>query len=452
MPSTNPFRPNASKMPPHLAGREALTARFAEMVRRLLDGGDDGTGVVFMQGPRGNGKTALLHHFESLTHAVCRDAGLDPGECLVVSRRSVALGSRLSAATLLAPLLDTRLLEDGHLTSRTGEVRVDGHVGIPGLASIGISATEGASDEASENHLANALASASRERPRLLLLDEAHALDVGVLGTLLNTIQDANNPDPSRGAGGRVLAVLTGTPGLLSAAREAASFSERYPVFSVGLLDERAAVEALSVPLAAADIRAEPGVLERVAEDAQRYPYFLQLWGRELWNVAHEAAERRGEVVIDEAVRARAEGAVEGERLYFYEGRYDEIAKSNLWHAAVAVARCYAEVVSRGGSREGSREGSAMSASLHPVALTNAIKEALDDGGLDEGQRLSRARELLQQLVDRGFVWHDKASARNRCLPGIPSLMAYTLETGKLESSHEGCEEPRPVWRTAAVR
>ena len=65
---SNPFTPNFSRPPPHLAGRGKETARWAGLLARLKKA-DPSAGVgdiLLMYGPRGTGKTALLDRFAAM--------------------------------------------------------------------------------------------------------------------------------------------------------------------------------------------------------------------------------------------------------------------------------------------------------------------------------------------------------------------------------------------------
>ena len=142
----------------------------------------------------------------------------------------------LAAATVLAPLLDERLNEEGRASGRVVSLLGKLKASVFGTGVEGTVTVEPGHVNIDEGpHLARALAAASRKRPMVLLLDEAHAMDVTDLGALLNVIQDANAPDSADG----VRAVgcwrcCAGTPGLRKLARGAVSFSERFTHLDVG--------------------------------------------------------------------------------------------------------------------------------------------------------------------------------------------------------------------------
>ncbi len=56
----NPFRPGSGATPPYLAGRENEQGRLRKILAEMSAGRSPGTDMV-MYGPRGMGKTVLLH-------------------------------------------------------------------------------------------------------------------------------------------------------------------------------------------------------------------------------------------------------------------------------------------------------------------------------------------------------------------------------------------------------
>jgi hypothetical protein len=76
-----------------------------------------------------------------------------------------------------------------------------------------------------------------------------------------------------------------------SARRKARTYTERMflgeEIGSLGADDARGAFEQ---PLAQTPVTVERGLSEQVVEEVEGYPYFVQLWGAELWDAA-DAAE-----------------------------------------------------------------------------------------------------------------------------------------------------------------
>jgi DNA-binding transcriptional ArsR family regulator len=86
--------------------------------------------------------------------------------------------------------------------------------------------------------------------------------------------------------------VLCGLPTLTGNLLKARSYTERmFRGEEIGSLEETDARDAFAQPLAesGADVSAEPDLVTKVVEEVEGYPYFIQLWGAELWDAAEIA-------------------------------------------------------------------------------------------------------------------------------------------------------------------
>jgi hypothetical protein len=88
--------------------------------------------------------------------------------------------------------------------------------------------------------------------------------------------------------------VLCGLPTLTSNLLRARSYTERmFRGEEIGSLGPDDAREALLRPLSDSPVVVESGFAERVVAEVEGYPYFLQLWGAELWDAASAAGVGR---------------------------------------------------------------------------------------------------------------------------------------------------------------
>ena len=115
----------------------------------------------------------------------------------------------------------------------------------------------------------------------LITVDELHYVRLEVLEALVMGLHRANQlalPITVAAAGLPYLATLTG---------EAKSYAERMFTFpEIGSLAEEQAREALQVPAHDEGVAWDPDALIRVVEATQGYPYFLQEFGKQAWEIA----------------------------------------------------------------------------------------------------------------------------------------------------------------------
>ena len=84
-----------------------------------------------------------------------------------------------------------------------------------------------------------------------------------------------------------VTMVGAGLPQLRGAMGNAKSYAERLFDFpEIGPLSRRDAKTAISKPAQDEGVEIEAGVLDAVVDRTQGYPYFLQVWGKHLWDLA----------------------------------------------------------------------------------------------------------------------------------------------------------------------
>ena len=346
-----PFRPGAGGLPPYLAGRATEQAFFRDSVLDLADGLAPPAEVV-LYGPRGNGKTALLVWLE---REIAATAGVEavrltPAE----ARTTTELAEQLLPDSFWAELAPTEVSVAG-LTRRPGRQRPP-------------RATE-------------ALAVRARAKPVVVLLDEAHTLDLDVGRALLNASQQVGRELP-------LLLVLAGTPNLRDhLSRMGASFWNRAERLPISRLGPEASAAAIRRPLEAEEIAISDAALAEIVRESHGYPFFLQWWGRLVWRRALDAG---GGVTGAEVEAARPE--FERRRGGYYLERYEEFEELGLLAAARAVADAFRE-----------RQ------TLSPEELAEAAPAA-----------------ALQAFRRLGFIW--RVGPDPRWEPGIPSLMDYIRE------------------------
>ncbi len=359
--------------PPALTGRAAEQAVLSRCLADLRGNAAPPHDVVLV-GPRGNGKTVLLRWFQ---HACAQSQPAVDAVWLTPTAlpSQTALSDALASRRWLAKLLPRKV----------------------GIASVG--SAEWAPLDGRSN-LAEALTSRCRRRPLVVLLDEAHTLDLDVGTALLNASQQV------RVAEAPFLLVLAGTPGLTTHMDGMnASFWSRLGEgeLGIGRLSEEAAKQALIEPLNAHGVAIDAEALAYVVAQSQCYPYFVQLWGDALWqrHLATGAATMAAELA--EAVQPTVAAQVAN----YHQRRFAELESEGLVPAAAAVARLFVQ-----------RDADA--------ASNQDVDAALAEFGInDAGERYAK-REALNRL---GYVWRPpNQQAPFRWYAGIPSLMTHVLK------------------------
>ena len=364
------FKPGAGGFPPYLAGRAAALDDLAHLGDSLRAGEAPSQDAV-LYGPRGNGKTVLMREFLNRTGDVpdLQVIRLTPDKIPDLPALCRNIVRERPGRSLIQRLKAVKRLDIS--PSETG---------LPGL---GIEF-----DTPAETRLLpEILDDRISEGPLVLALDEAHVLHPAIGQALLNVVQDM------RDKGRPVLLMLAGTPGLKAhLGTMDASFWGRCCDVAVGLLNGSASAEALAVPLQRYGVTFTEDALRTVVEEANGYPYFLQLWGLVLTrNLNH------GQQIADDQVQAAFPDFDRKRRVYYLD-RHNELRRRGLLTAATALAGIFRS-----------------SSAADEDTILTAIRPCVGD---EQGS----AQETLDGLVQLGYVWQDDTGSY---VPGIPSLMNY---------------------------
>ena len=127
----------------------------------------------------------------------------------------------------------------------------------------------------------------------VLFIDELQYVEEDQLAALITALH--------RAAQQRVPVMLVGAglPQLPGRMGRAKSYAERlfnYP--EVGPLDEASARQAIEVPAREQAVEFEPAAITRIVQETRGYPYFLQEWGKHVWDVAARSPITAADVAI----------------------------------------------------------------------------------------------------------------------------------------------------------
>ena len=379
------FKPGTGVVPPYLAGRKEEQAYFQDCVDDLKDREPPSRDLI-LYGPRGNGKTALLSYLRT------RTLQKETSKLDILWVTPNEMGT-------LAELID-RLTEDHQaLRKRFKSAEFSAGVG-PFQAKTEMDWSPTAAT------IRKLLQERSRNKPFILIIDEAHRLKPAVAESLLNASQSA------RSTGSPFLLVLAGTPNLRATLGKAnASFWERNKKLPLGRLSPEEAGQALVMPLQKAGISFAPGVIEYIVEQTHCYPFFTQVWG----DCLARSLDQTKDAEITQARVQEAKPAVIDECDAMYDIRFNEIKRMGLLSIAESVAAAFIEC------------GDPV---LHGSALDKAIERGMVG---DEPITNERGMEALDQLSHLGYVWRIRVPGGYAYEPAIPGLMTYvnTLAQGK---------------------
>lgn len=307
-PITNPFAPGAGTPPPELAGRDEQREAVriaAERVRRGLP-----TKSLLMVGLRGVGKTVLL------------DRMRDDAETAGIHTLRIEAPEERSLPALLAPQLRQALLR----LSRNEQAREYGHRALRALAGFAKSLKikyqdievgfdfdpePGLADNGDLEHDLQALLEAAGVAAQqagtalVLFIDELQYVEEEQLAALITALHRAAQRRLP------VMLVGAGLPQLRGRMGSAKSYAERLFDFpEVGALSPPVAKLAISKPLTELGVGITEDALDIIVKETHGYPYFLQEWGKHVWDVADtspiesqdvETASREAVAALDES-------------------------------------------------------------------------------------------------------------------------------------------------------
>lgn len=283
-PIKNPFSPGAGSPPPELVGRDPILEQARILLGRIKQKRPEKS--MLLTGLRGVGKTVLLNEIEHMA----REDGYRT--IFIEAHENKALGP------LIAPYLRNLLFDLNRNAGVSGKVKrglavlrsfIGGLNLTVGDITIGldIEPEKGAADSGDlEIDLPNlfiAIGEAAEDRKCAvaILVDEIQYFSPKELGALImamHKIQQRQLPLVLLGAG---LPILPGLAG------ESKSYAERLFSFpDIGALSEADAMKALREPAQAAAVVFKTNALEEIFRLTKGYPYFLQEWGYQAWNLA----------------------------------------------------------------------------------------------------------------------------------------------------------------------
>lgn len=286
-PLNNPFSPGAGNQPPELAGRTELLRAVEILLVRVKAGRSEQS--MLMVGLRGVGKTVLLNRVREMAQAQGYQA------LLIEAHESKSL-----PLLLLPPLRQTLFALDRMqnlsqkvkrglrvLRSFIGSVKVkvgDAEFGLDIDPETGCADSGDLEADLAELFVAVAEAAADRGTAVAIIIDELQYMTEVEMSALIMAMHRVSQR-------GLPLVLLgAGLPQLVGLAGKSKSYAERlftYP--EVGALSLDDAALALQGPVATQGVAFTSSALAEIFRVTQGYPYFLQEWGYQSWNMAEQS-------------------------------------------------------------------------------------------------------------------------------------------------------------------
>lgn len=324
----NPFRPGAGTRPPELAGRQSEIDYTDLVVARSRANRNDAGLILY--GLRGVGKTVLLNELRSNIEragwvTVSLEARLGPSGH-AASRQALARGLAKvarqmkrfkSAASDVAAALST--INSFTMTVAGVSVGIEGPQHTRQTSSPLL--------EVDFEELVSNLAQPLRKNQCALAIfvDEMQDLDDELLSALLSAQHRATQEDWPFYIFGAGLVTLRR---MLSESR---SYTERFTLREIGALSREASIDAVLKPATNLGVSFDDDALDLLLAASQGYPYFLQTYGKHVWDLA---PERR----IDyETVKAGIEAGNDALDQSFFPARWDRCSDSERQYLRAIV-------------------------------------------------------------------------------------------------------------------
>jgi hypothetical protein len=289
-PRRNPYAPGAGTRPPALTGRDQEIQAYEILIDRLKNGVAGQSMII--TGLRGVGKTVLLNTFEDIT----------------IDRDWIAVQREFDERTSLPAVVARsarRILNDLKPGKRMAEIvrQVWGNLGTFSLKDpngfeltytpSGKASADALGEDFTDLLLAVGEAAVSKGRGVSFLFDEVQFVPADEFGPFVVGLHRLNQKSLP------VTCVAVGLPSLPGLVGEAKSYAERlfeYP--RIDRLPKADAIAALADPARSRKVVFEDAALDYVFKQTEGYPYFLQQYGKYIWDVATDGRITRADAVV----------------------------------------------------------------------------------------------------------------------------------------------------------
>ncbi len=279
----NPYRPGAGMSPAYLAGRDN-TINEAQNILQAINYGYSARSVVYY-GLRGVGKTVLLNYIENLADEMDL-----PSEYMEIAERdrSFQYQMALHIYKLINRLSLLKNIEShikkalSILKAFTIKYGCD-DISIEVNPANGISDTGNLANDMTELFLALGVIAQKQNKGVVLFIDEIQYIKDDEFEALMEAIHRTNQKNYP------IVIFSAGLPKIAKIAGDVKSYAERlFDFIEIDSLNNEEAKLALIEPAKRFQINYTDEAVNKIIEITQGYPYFLQEYGKWVWECKKE--------------------------------------------------------------------------------------------------------------------------------------------------------------------
>lgn len=279
----NPYRPGAGMSPAYLAGRDN-TINEAQNILQAINYGYSARSVVYY-GLRGVGKTVLLNYIETLADEMDL-----PSEYMEIAERdrSFQYQMALHIYKLINRLSLLKNIEShikkalSILKAFTIKYGCD-DISIEVNPANGISDTGNLANDMTELFLALGVIAQKQNKGVVLFIDEIQYIKDDEFEALMEAIHRTNQKNYP------IVIFSAGLPKIAKIAGDVKSYAERlFDFIEIDSLNNEEAKLALIEPAKRFQINYTDEAVNKIIEITQGYPYFLQEYGKWVWECKKE--------------------------------------------------------------------------------------------------------------------------------------------------------------------
>lgn len=279
----NPYRPGAGMSPAYLAGRDN-TIHDAQNILQAINYGYSARSVVYY-GLRGVGKTVLLNYIENLADEMDL-----PSEYMEIAERDRSFHSQI-ALHIYKLINRLSLLKniESHIKKALSILKAFtikygcDDISIEVNPANGISDTGNLANDMTELFLALGVIAQKQNKGVVLFIDEIQYIKDSEFEALMEAIHRTNQKNYP------IVIFSAGLPKIAKIAGDVKSYAERlFDFIEIDSLSNEEAKLALTEPAKRFKINYTDEAVNKIIEITQGYPYFLQEYGKWVWECKQE--------------------------------------------------------------------------------------------------------------------------------------------------------------------